>query len=158
VPDHPKNYEAGSQERFFVPCPHCEAMQTLEWENMLADLDESKPEKAHFTCVECGGVIEQHHRPAMRRRGRVARRQSEGEAVHRSFYIWSAYSELQSWELIARSWLKAKGDPKSEQTFLNDVVGRAYRTTGEAPPWERCATGADSRAQGRGTIPAACRC
>ena len=131
-----KNFEDGSQERFYVPCPHCEHMQTLEWENMLADLDEEHPEQAHFTCIECGGVIEQHHRSEMRMKGEWRADNPAAKRIHRSFYIWSAYSELQSWELIAREWLKAKGDPKSEQTFLNDTVGRAYRTTGEAPPWE----------------------
>ncbi len=131
-----KSFDAGSQERFFVPCPHCDAMQTLEWENMLEDLDEARPEAAHFTCVECGGVIEQHHRPEMRRRGEWRADNPKAKRFHRSFYIWSAYSELQSWERIARAWLAAKGDPKSEQTFLNDKVGRAYRTTGEAPAWE----------------------
>jgi phage terminase large subunit GpA-like protein len=149
-----KSYQAGSQERFFVPCPHCEAMQTLEWENMLADLDEAKPEQAHFTCIECGGVIEQHHRPAMRRAGEWRADDPAAKRVHRSFYLWSAYSELQSWERIAREWLKAKGDPKSEQTFLNDTVGRAYRTTGEAPAWELLRDRGLQSQRGRGTIPA----
>jgi phage terminase large subunit GpA-like protein len=138
-----------------VPCPHCEAMQTLEWENMLADLDEEHPEKAHFTCAECGGVIEQYHRPEMRRRGSGAPTIRRRSGIHRSFYIWSAYSELQSWERIARSWLKAKGDPKAEQTFLNDVVGRAYRTTGEAPPWEIAARPKPRSAAARSDYPGA---
>lgn len=131
-----KNYLDGSQERLFVPCPHCGDMQTLEWENMLADLDEAAPESAHFTCVECGCVIEEHHRAGMRRRGEWRADNPAAKRFHRSFEIWSAYSDLQSWERIARAWLRAKGDPKAEQTFLNDVVGRAYRASGEAPAWE----------------------
>ena len=131
-----RNFDLGSQERLYVPCPHCDAMQTLEWENMLAQLDEDHPENAHFTCIECGTEIHQHHLPAMRQRGEWKADNPGALRVHRSFYIWSAYSPLQSWERIAREWLNAKGDPKSEQTFLNDTVGRAYRTTGEAPPWE----------------------
>jgi len=131
-----RNYDDGSQERLFVPCPHCGAKQTLEWENMLAGLDEEHPEDAHFTCIECGSQINQHQRAEMRRGGEWRADKPAAKRFHRSFYIWSAYSDLQSWERIARAWLKAKGDPKSEQTFLNDVVGRAYKTTGEAPPWE----------------------
>ena len=131
-----RNFDLGSQERLYVPCPHCDAMLTLEWENMLAQLDEDHPENAHFTCIECGTEIHQHHLPAMRQRGEWKADNPGALRVHRSFYIWSAYSPLQSWERIAREWLNAKGDPKSEQTFLNDTVGRAYRTTGEAPPWE----------------------
>jgi phage terminase large subunit GpA-like protein len=131
-----KSYGAGSQERYYLPCPHCEHMQTLEWENLLENLDEEHPENAHFTCIECGAVIEQHHLPAMRRGGEWRADNPAARRVHRSFYIWSAYSPLQSWERIAQEWINAKGDPKSEQTFLNDTVGRAYKAAGVAPPWE----------------------
>jgi len=131
-----KNFELGSQEKLYLPCPHCEHMQPLEWESMLAGLDEEHPEDAHFTCIDCGAQIDHHHLPAMRSRGEWRPGNPGAMRVHRSFEIWSAYSPLQSWEQIAREWIKAKGDPKSEQTFLNDAVGRAYKTTGEAPPWE----------------------
>lgn len=131
-----KNFDLGSQEKLYLPCPHCEHMQPLEWENMLAGLDEEHPEDAHFTCIDCGSQIDHHHLPAMRSRGEWRPGNPGAMRVHRSFEIWSAYSPLQSWEQIAREWIKAKGDPKSEQTFLNDAVGRAYKTSGEAPPWE----------------------
>ena len=56
---------------------------------------------------------------------------------HRSFWIWSAYSYLQSFERIAREWLRAKGDPEAEKTFLNDTAGQAYKAASEAPSWEK---------------------
>lgn len=131
-----KNFEDGSQEYPYVPCPHCGHMQVLEWENMLAQLDAAKPEKAHFTCIECGSEIQEYHRQQMLDGLEWRARNPAQKRFHRSFYIWSAYSPLQSWERIAREWFSAKGDPASEQVFLNDTVGRAYVTTGEAPPWE----------------------
>lgn len=131
-----RSYMAGTQERFYLPCPHCGHMQPLEWENMLENLDEDAPEKVCFTCVECGGVIEHHHLPDMRRQGEWRPDNPAAMRLHRSFYIWSAYSPLQSWERIAREWLKARGDAKAEQVFLNDTVGRAYKASGVAPPWE----------------------
>src|SRR6202035_4735242 len=39
-----KDFEAGSQELPYVPCPHCDHMQVLEWDNMLAALDPAKPD------------------------------------------------------------------------------------------------------------------
>jgi phage terminase large subunit GpA-like protein len=160
-----RNYEAGSQERLYLPCPHCGFMQTLEWENFLSSIDEAHAERAHFTCTAegCGGVIEEYHRPQMFREAR--RRESGGEKVwralnegarrvHRSFHLWSAYSLLQSFERIAREWINARGDPASEQTFFNDTVGRAYRTLGEAPAWESLRDRATGSAYARGTIPA----
>lgn len=131
-----KNFEDGSQEYPYVPCPHCEHMQVLEWENMLANLDQDHPERAHFTCDECGCEIQEYHRQSMLDGLEWRARNPVQKRFHRSFYIWSAYSPLQSWERIAREWFSAKGDPASEQVFLNDTVGRAYVTSGEAPPWE----------------------
>lgn len=150
-----KNFEAGSQEHPYVPCPHCQHMQVLEWDNMLSNLDPEKPEDAHFNCVSCGSDIAEHHRKQFlagfewRAHNPAARRE------HRSFWIWSAYSYLQSFERIAREWLKYKGDQAGEKTFANDTAGKAYNAQGEAPPWEKLRDRASAE-QGypRGVIPA----
>src|SRR3984957_14713254 len=60
-----KDFESGSQEHPYVPCPHCEQMQVLEWDNMLAELHPARPEDAHFTCIACGASIEEHHLSSM---------------------------------------------------------------------------------------------
>lgn len=150
-----KNFEEGSQEHFYVPCPHeeCGHFQTLDWENMLANLDEDKPENAHFTCIECGSEIQEHHRSSIVRRGEWRASNPKAKRHHRSFYLWSVVSALQSWERIAREWLGAKGDPASEQTFLNDTVGRAYVTAGEAPPWETLRDRGANSEYDRGKVP-----
>ena len=72
---------------------------------------------------------------------------------HRSFYIWSAYSVLQSWARIAQEWLKARGDPGAEQTFICDTVGKAYRAQAKSPPWETLRDRAAQSHYIRGTIP-----
>ncbi|WP_051645459.1 terminase gpA endonuclease subunit [Labrenzia sp. DG1229] len=151
-----RNYEDGSQEQPYVPCPHCSHMQVLEWDNMLANLEEEHPERAHFFCTdpECGGVIEEHHRPAMLKQLEWRAGNEKAKRQHRSFWIWSAYSVLQTFERIARSWLKAKGDPASEQTFMNDVVGLAYEAAGDAPPWEDLRDRAAVSEYSKGQIPA----
>jgi phage terminase large subunit GpA-like protein len=148
-----RNFEDGSQEYPYVPCPHCDHFQVLEWENMLANLDEDKPENAHFTCIECGCEIREHHRSSMMQRMAFRAHNPKAKRYHRSFYIWSAYSVLQSWERIAREWLSARGDPASEQVFLNDTVGRAYVTAGEAPPWESLRDRGANSDVPRGKIP-----
>lgn len=147
------NLELGSQEYFHLPCPQCGHEQTLEFENLLANLNPDEPEKAHFTCVECGFPIEEHHRPAMLRAGRWIARNPKAMREHRSFHIWSAYSRLQSFELIAREWLSAKGRPDKEKVVYNDTVGRAYQVKGEAPPWEDLRNRAEQHGHQRGRIP-----
>lgn len=153
-----RNFEQGSQEFYHVPCPHCGHLHVLEWANMLANLDEEHPERAHFSCPSCGGIIEEHHRPGMIRpleaggQARWIAKNPDAARYHRSFWLWSAYGPLQRWEEIAREWLRAKGDPKQEQVFLNDAAGLAYEAKGEAPPWEEIRDRANAAGTERGRV------
>lgn len=149
-----KSFEAGSQEYPEVPCPHCDAFQVLEWSNMQAQLDEAAPEKAHFTCVECGCEIQEHHRPGMLTRLRWVAKKPQMMRQHRSFWLWCAYSPLQSWEGIARRWFAAKGDAAGEQVFLNDVAGLPYRSADQAVEWEVLRDRASESDYPKGAIPA----
>jgi len=148
-----KAFNAGSQEHGFVPCWACGEYQTLEWENMLAGLDEDRPEDAHFTCVSCGSIIEEHHRPEMLTRFEWRARNPAARKEHRSFALWSAYSPLQSWGQVAREWLKARGDADSERVFYNDTVGRAWQVKGVGRPWEELAARGAASSYRRGTVP-----
>lgn len=58
-------YMAGTQERFHVPCPHCEHFQPLEWSNFQANINPENPYDAHFTCAACGAVIEHRDKIAI---------------------------------------------------------------------------------------------
>lgn len=150
-----KSYNAGSQESLYVPCPHegCGHMQTLEWENLQANLDPEQPDRAFFSCVACEQPIEEHHRAQMLKGHEWRAANPKMKRIHRSFYIWSAYSFLQSWKQIAFEWFKAKGDPEAERAFLNDTVGQAFKATGEAPPWEAIRDRAAESDYVKGTIP-----
>jgi phage terminase large subunit GpA-like protein len=149
-----KDFETGSREYPYVPCPHCGHMQVLEWDNMLSGLDPANPNDAHFTCAACGAVIEEHHRSAMLAGFEWRAHNAAAAREHRSFWIWSAYSFLQSWSLIAQEHLKARGDPGAEKVFLNDTAGKAYRIDGEARPWEELRDRAAQSHYVRGAIPA----
>lgn len=145
-------WQQGTRERYHVPCPTCGHEQPLEWDNMLACLDEAHPEDAHFTCVSCNSRIDQHHRTAMTLAGRWVAENPGADVV--SFYLWAAYSPLEDWANIVRAWLKAKGKPEAEQVFLNDNVGLAYQTATEAPPWESLSDRAEADGLPRGIVPA----
>jgi phage terminase large subunit GpA-like protein len=149
-----RSFEAGSQEHPYVPCPACRHMHVLEWENMLANLDPEKPDAAHFACPSCGGIIEEHHRGQMLAGLEWRAHNPAASRYHRSFWIWSAYSFLQSWGRIAREWLRVRGDSAAEQTFLNDTAGKPHQSKGEAPPWEKLRDRAAQSPYPRGTIPA----
>ena len=78
----------------------------------------------------------------------------ERKPYHRSFWVWSAYSPLQSWRLIIDEWIAAAKDPSKQRVFLNDTAGLAYKAAGEAPPWEALRDRAEHSATRRGIIPA----
>ncbi len=147
-----RNFKRSNQQHFHVPCPHCGHEHPLEWENLLANLDEAHPERAAFTCPACGCVIEHRHKEWMVARGRWVAHNPASRVE--GFHIWAAYSPLETWGRIADAWLAAKGSPSAEQTFLNDTVGRAYKASGEAPPWEAIRDRAEADGHARGRIPA----
>jgi phage terminase large subunit GpA-like protein len=143
-----RNWKAGTQEHFHVPCPHCEHMHPLEWEAFR--IDEEDPFASHFVCPECGGVIEDRHRPAMLAGGRWVANNPSARIV--SFHLWVAYSLLTSLGRLAEEWIAARGDPAREQVFYNDTLGLAFEVPGESPPWEQLRDRANGGSR-RGVVP-----
>ena len=148
-----RNFLDGSQEHPYVACQHCGEYQILEWENFVATLDPAKPDDAHFTCVACGCVIEESDRPGLLSTFQWRAHNPGATKEHRSFWIWSAYSYLQTWPQIAREWLRARGDSASEKTFWNDALGKAYEAKGEGRPPEELAARATKSHYERGSVP-----
>lgn len=144
-------FKGGTQEHYHVPCPHCGYRHALEWENLQASIDEADMSFVHFTCPDCGGVIEERHRADMLLKGEWVA--NNPGATTLSFHLWAAYSPLESWARIAKAWIAAKGDPAKEQAFLNDTVGRAYEGQGDAPPWEGLRDRANAAGRRQGVIP-----
>ena len=144
-----RNFLDGSQEHPYVPCPHCDEHQILEWVNFVPD----KPDEAHFVCQRCGSIILESDRPKMLAGFQWRAHNPDAAKHHRSFWIWSAYSYLQTWPQIAREWLRAHGDPASEKTFWNDTLGKAYEDKGDARPPTELAARAERSAYGRGQVP-----
>lgn len=159
------NFQEGTQESYHVPCPHCEGLQELRWENMRDHIDPQHPEKAHFVCIHCGCEIHEHHRDWMVQPENGARwvaKFPERARHHRSFRIWMAYSPFERWESLAREYLtlqtggpeKRDGGSGAEQTFWNDWLGLAYEADNKAVDWEVLRDRASRRGLRRGVVPA----
>lgn len=52
-----RRYKAGTQARYYVPCPHCSHEQHLLWDQMRWKL----MHRREAVCVECGGISEIDH-------------------------------------------------------------------------------------------------
>lgn len=128
-------YEGSSQGKFLVPCPHCHAKQTLEWENLR--WPKGQPQAAQYHCAECGTGIDPIHRPAMLAAGQWVHEKPERLTEHAGFAINALYSPTLTWADLAAEWEECKDDPESLKTFTQQKLGRAWRIAGEAPEWQR---------------------
>ena len=132
-----REYLASDQRRFFLPCPHCGAMQWLQFERLR--WDKGRPETAAYVCAECDVPIEERHKTWMLGAGEW-RPTAEAEAAHVvGFHISSLYSPVGwlSWEQIARDWEAAQGKDQAIKTFKNTVLGVTWQEQGDAPEWQR---------------------
>jgi len=77
----------GTQERYYVPCPHCGAMFWIQWKNIK--YDNHDPETAMLLCEECGVLIEEKYKTQMLAKGQWIAK--EPNAPYPSFHISSLY-------------------------------------------------------------------
>ena len=123
-------YNAGDQRQCFVPCPHCEEMQTMEFSNLKWQKDsagEHLPATVELACRHCGALIAEHHKPWMlaRYEWRVTGRPNER---HHSYHINRLYAPLGwgSWSVLVEKFLKSRKDPVKLKTFTNTTEARPF--------------------------------
>ncbi len=132
-----REYLATDQRRYFLPCPHCLAMQWLRFERLV--WDDGEPETARYLCEACDAPIGEQHKAAMLAAGtwRATATATDPHAI--GFHILALYSPpgWMPWSEIARLWLAAQGDDRAIKTFRNTVLGETWQEAGEAPDWQR---------------------
>jgi len=135
-----QSWNESDQRRYFVPCPHCGEMQTLEWGGPTETYglkwpkDENgqyHPEQAYYVCRANGCIIEEIDKPDMVAKGEWrAARPCQGHAGFQLSALYSPHVNA-SWAKLAAEWLEAKGDPKRRQTFINTTLGLPYEDRGD---------------------------
>ncbi|SHN78435.1 phage terminase large subunit family protein, partial [Oceanicella actignis] len=134
-----REYEASDQRRFFVPCPHCGAMQWLRFERLR--WEKGKPETTAYHCDACDEPIQEQHKPAMLSLGEWRPTAEARDARTVGFHLSALYSPpgWKSWADIARDKEAAAGSDEAERVFRNTVLGETWIETGDAPDWQRIA-------------------
>lgn len=113
------------QRRYFVPCPHCQHMQHLEWSGLHWSPDGCD---VWYTCQECGSCIEEHHKTDMIAHGEW--RPTAPDSRIRGYHINCLYYQFglgPRWRELAERWRDIQNDPAKLKTFVNDRL---------AEPWE----------------------
>lgn len=118
-------YLNSDQRKYFVPCPHCGAMQFLQWKNLIWVTD--RPETAKYKCEHCSELIDEFHKTEMLRLGEW---RPTAECSNRvvGYHISALYSPLgwKSWADIVEEFLKAKRDAPLLRTFVNTILGETF--------------------------------
>jgi phage terminase large subunit GpA-like protein len=146
-----REYEASDQRRFFVPCPHCGAMQWLKFDRLR--WQKGRPETAEYHCEGCDAAIAEHHKTAMLEAGEWRATAVAADPTTVGYHLSALYSPIGwlSWERIARAHEAARGSDEAMRAFRNTILGETWMETGEAPDWQRLA---DRReAWPAGTVP-----
>lgn len=118
-----REYLAGDQREYHVPCPHCGGYQPLRWSNV--QWDDDSPEDAYYVCRECGVVIEHDEKPGMLAAGKwIASAPFNGTA---SFRINEIYSPFTTWGDMATAFLHAKKHPDTLRVFVNTSLGETWK-------------------------------
>ena len=119
-------YLASDQRRYYVPCPHCEHMQWLQWKNL--QWRDGDPRTAAYVCESCGTHIQEHYKSEMLRKGEWRATATSQDARTVGFHLSSLYSPLgwKSWEEIVGEFLRAKNDAPLLKTFVNTVLGETW--------------------------------
>jgi phage terminase large subunit GpA-like protein len=119
-------YLASDQRRYFVPCPHCDHMQYLQWKHI--QWRDGDPKTAAYVCESCGTHIQEHYKSEMLRRGEWRPTATSEDKRTAGFHLSSLYSPLgwKSWEEIVTEFLRAKNDAPLLKTFVNTVLGETW--------------------------------
>jgi phage terminase large subunit GpA-like protein len=136
-----REYESSNQQRFFVPCPHCEHRQWLRFERLR--WEKSYPDTALYYCEACERPIAEHHKTWMLERGEWQSMAPDYFGKTAGFHLSSLYSPVgwRSWRDIAAAWENAvdkeSGSAAAIKTFKNTELGEAWVEEGETPDWQR---------------------
>jgi phage terminase large subunit GpA-like protein len=125
-------FEQTDQRYYFVPCPHCDEYQRIEWGRIV--WDEGHPEDAALACEHCGVMIEERYKGQMLARGEWRSTHDGQDARVAGFHLSSLYAPpgWYSWADAAKEFASAKGFPEKLQSFINTKLGECWEDrTGE---------------------------
>ncbi|PSJ23824.1 terminase [Halomonas sp. ND22Bw] len=155
--------EAPIRLRFHVPCPSCGEEQVLKWGGDDCGFgfkwDPGDPASVFYLCEHTGCAFRQHELHDESREHHIGQGRyicdetgiwtrdgmewfdADGRAIPTpravTFYIWTAYSPLTTWEQIVIDWLDAKDDSVKLKTFVNTTLGETWEDElGEKLEWE----------------------
>ena len=139
-------FDRGDQRRYFVPCPHCKAMQFLKWGQIKFDSKLSPDDaarSAYYECESCHQKINDEQRTEAIKAGEWRATAQAKDSGMASFHLPSLYSPWMKWGTLVRNFLNAKDHPDMLHDFINSELAEGWepetRKVGENIVSERAA-------------------
>lgn len=136
-----KAFEQSDQRHFYVPCPQCGHMQTLEWKQLKWPIVDGRPDTtaAYYVCESSGCEITETDKYTMIRQGEWrAHNPKGGDGRTAGYHLSALYSTIGfTWAELVDEYLACEGLPEKLQAFTNTKLGL---------PWDEQAEGADLNA------------
>ena len=142
-------YRRTDMRRYYVPCPHCDEYQHLEFGGKsgmhglkwrTAPPPEDDPHHlpqvvdAWYVCKHCGAEISEGHKADMLAAGRwVAQR--PGVKLDHGYHLNALYAPTGlglDWRAVAQKWIKSQGDTAELKGFVNTYLGEVWREQGDS--------------------------
>lgn len=130
-----RDFLAGDQRIFEVPCPHkdCGERSEIVWEDIKYVCDDTTGllKDVWWQCPKCKQRVDERYKPSMIQQGKFRALQPH-ITDHASFRINALSSLLPqaTWWKICAEWLKAKREGiASIQVFTNTILGRPWKTS-----------------------------
>lgn len=125
-----KSFELSDQRFYYVPCPHCDHYQILNWDHVEWETDEvdgqakHDPSTAAYRCDHCACLIDDSDKFDMLLAGEW--RVTNPEGSFPGFHISALYSPWVTWPELAKEFLEVKDDSTQLQTFINLQLGEPW--------------------------------
>lgn len=130
-------WKLSTQDHFYLPCPHCDAMQALVWDNLK--WVDGKPAGAQYMCEVCAKLISESHKTDMLAAGDWRSTFPEREAEIKGFHTNCLYTPVglgHTWAMNAAAYERMRRQPEKLKAFINTRLGEVTKSPREKLSWE----------------------
>jgi len=138
-------FENSDQRYYYVPCPHCNEYQKLEWGGPDKDYgikwENDDPSTTYYLCIKCHEKIYNRDKYWMNKNGKWHKENLLSKIP--GFHINRLYSpsSTTTWNKLVEQWLEAikfskQGDNERLKVFLNTVLATLWKPTIGLPETE----------------------
>lgn len=130
-------YRDGTQENWYIPCPHCGHFHKAHWDHVRYKDTKGNRIPARFVCPQCHKEILERERMAVIAAGKPVEENKNPKPGVRSGFVNELYSPWRTLDELVNDYERVKDKPEKLHVFWATVLGYLWKNKGDAPPWEQ---------------------